>query len=216
LKSSQVIAFDLDLNIRAAIKKSGVVLAEHPLEVVEKSEIVFLCVKPQNMKQAVLPLALQASPAALRKKCFVSIAAGITIARLESWLGDGVPVFRVMPNTPALLQAGMSAISRGRSGTLRQEKKIKEILSSVGETAGVPERWMDAVTAVSGSGPAYVFYLAEALIDGAKRVGLSAPVARLLAHQTIFGAGKMLAQRSEPADELRGQVTSPGGTIKRI
>lgn len=132
--------------------------------------------------------------------------------QLESWLGEGVAVFRVMPNTPAMLLSGMSAVSRGRFGNSIQEKEIKKILSSVGEVAVVSEKWMDAVTAVSGSGPAYVFYLAEALIESAKKLGVDAKTAQLMARQTVFGAGQMLAKREESAEELRRKVTSPGGT----
>lgn len=212
LKPAQTIAYDPEPAIKSSLKKSSVRAASQPLEVVEKADIVFLCMKPQGMREAVLPLSLQAAPGSLKKKCFVSIAAGITIGRLESWLGDGVAVFRVMPNTPALLGAGMSAISRGRFGTSLQEKRVKQILSSVGEVVSVSEKWMDAVTAVSGSGPAYVFYLAEAMIAGAERLGISKDVARMLVHQTVHGAGLMLLNRPEAAEELRRQVTSPGGT----
>ena len=212
LKASRVLVFDHNADVRADLKKARIPIAKQPLDVVKKSDIVFLCVKPQDMKQAVLPLGLQANPKVLRTTCFVSIAAGIPIKRLESWLGEGVPVFRVMSNTPALLRSGMSAMSRGRFGTSLQEKRIKEILSSVGEVAVVSELWMDAVTAVSGSGPAYVFYLAEAMMKAAQELGLTASVARTLAHQTIYGAGRMLAARQESAEELRRQVTSPNGT----
>ncbi len=212
LKASQIVVFDHNSEVKAGLKKLGVVAAKQPLDVVNKAETIFLCVKPQGMKQAVLPLGLQAARETLKKKCFVSIAAGIPIKRIEAWLGDGVAVFRAMPNTPAMLLAGMSALSRGRFGTSIQENGIKRILASVGEVTVVSEKWMDAVTAVSGSGPAYVFYLAEAMVAAARKLGIDAKTAQLMVRQTVYGSGQMLACREEPAEELRRKVTSPGGT----
>jgi pyrroline-5-carboxylate reductase len=147
-----------------------------------------------------------------RRRCFVSIAAGIPIARLEKALGRGVPVLRVMPNTPALLRAGASAVSRGRSATAAHERAVKTILDAVGVSVSVPERLMDAVTALSGSGPAYAFYLTEAMTEAGQALGLTADLARTLARQTVYGAGLMLRARPDDAAELRRQVTSPGGT----
>lgn len=207
LKPSQLIVFDSSVEARRSAKVLRLQVATDASEVVRKSDIVFLCVKPQGME-----VVLSELKGLKKKTSFVSIAAGIPIGKLERWLGKNVSVFRVMPNTPALLQAGMSALSRGKYGTLAQERRVKQILSSVGTVVVLPEKMMDAVTAVSGSGPAYVFYLAEALIQGAQQQGLGVALARTLVHQTIYGAGLMLAQRSESAEELRRQVTSPGGT----
>lgn len=191
---------------RLKIKRAG-----SEAEAARAGDLVFLCVKPQQM--AVTLEALSALKAEERRaRCFVSIAAGFPLSRLEAALGPGVPVLRVMPNTPALLRAGASAVSRGSAAGVRHEKWVRAVLDAVGTTIAVPESLMDAVTAVSGSGPAYVFYLAEAMTAAAEKAGLPADVARTLVRQTIFGGGAMLRQRSEPAEELRRQVTSPGGT----
>ncbi|MCG3205275.1 MAG: Pyrroline-5-carboxylate reductase [Elusimicrobia bacterium] len=210
---SQVVVFDPNPAMGRLAKKRRIHLAAQAQDVVAKSDIVFLCVKPQVMREVVLSLKQKLSLVD-RKKCFVSIAAGIPIKNLETWLGKHVSVFRVMPNTPALLKAGMSAMSRGTFANSVQEKKVLRILSAVGRVCVVPEASMNAVTAVSGSGPAYVFYLAEALIQAAQQQGLRSEVARMLVHQTVYGAGLMLAKRPEAAEELRRQVTSPGGTTE--
>lgn len=209
VQGSQVIAYDPDHHARATLKKLGGRSAANATEVLAKADFIFLCVKPQMME--VVLGEFQGDPL-VHKRCFVSIAAGITLGKLQETLGKKVSIFRVMPNTPALLAAGMSAVSCGRFGTSRQEARIRTILSSVGRVARVPERFMDVVTAVSGSGPAYVFYLAEALIQAARALGLPKQLARELVHQTIYGGGLMLAKRPESAEELRRQVTSPGGT----
>ncbi len=210
VKPKEICGFDQEAKALAVLKKLGGLALKDNATVVAKSDIVFLCVKPQGMKEALA--SIQRPGTNLKSKCFVSIAAGIPISRLENWIGKGVAVFRVMPNTPALLSAGMSAVSRGKFGSASQERQIRKILSSVGDVVNLPEKFMDAVTAVSGSGPAYVFYLAESMIAGARRLGMSADIARRLVNQTIFGSGKMLIRRQESAEELRRQVTSPGGT----
>jgi len=120
----------------------------------------------------------------------------------------------VMPNTPALLRAGTLVYTLGRWATLRHDKIAKNILNSLGLVWKTTEDKMDAVTALSGSGPAYVFYLAECLSQAGHSLGLPAPLAEALARQTIYGAGRMLAETSDPASILRQKVTSPGGTTE--
>lgn len=180
-------------------------------ELVKRSDIVFICVKPQQMPEVLRDLA-GITKRTLKEKSFVSIAAGIRLSAIQSVLGPDISVVRVMPNTPALLRSGVSAVSAGRRVKRAHVRAVESVLKSVGRVVRLPERKMDAVTAVSGSGPAYVFFLAEAMIDGAKKEGLSAGEARALVHQTIYGAGRMLANRPESAQALRIQVTSPGGT----
>ncbi|MEZ5226949.1 MAG: pyrroline-5-carboxylate reductase [Acidimicrobiales bacterium] len=142
----------------------------------------------------------------------MSVAAGVTIAALEAVLPAGTPVIRVMPNTPALVGAGASAIAGGHSASSADIEWATGLLSSVGVVEVVSEKQLDAVTGLSGSGPAYVFLVAEALTDAGVRVGLTRATAERLANQTILGAGAMLAAGDESAAELRAGVTTPGGT----
>lgn len=208
LKPASVTVFDSDPAAARRIRRFGFRRAATPAEAVFGSEILLICVKPQQIADA---LDAVRRGFARRRPCVVSIAAGVPLKRLRKALGD-CPVVRVMPNTPALLGAGVSAMSPSANVSPAQRKRVRTLLGAVGTVIEVPERLMDAVTAVSGSGPAYVFYLAEAIIDAGRRQGLSPSVARTLAHETVRGAGLMLAERPEPADELRRQVTSPGGT----
>jgi pyrroline-5-carboxylate reductase len=211
ISAGRVSVFDPDLAARRTARRLRLTLAASEADAAAKSDLVFLCVKPQQMGPTLDRIA--ALPAAdLKRRCFVSIAAGVPIERIERRLGAGTPVLRVMPNTPALLRAGASAVSRGRHATARHEKWVKTVLGAVGDVFSVDETGMDAVTAVSGSGPAYLFYVAEAMTEAAVSLGLESALARKLVRQTIFGAGVMLRERKEDASELRAQVTSPGGT----
>ncbi len=212
LKKNQILVYDPDVAARRSSRSLGVKSVSDIDGLVQNSAFIFLCIKPQQMDFVLDEVKLALLAKKSKGKCFVSIAAGIPLARIKKKLGDGISLFRVMPNTPALLGAGMSGLSRGPNATPAQEKAVKAVLEAVGEVITVPESFMDAVTAISGSGPAYVFYLAEALIRGAASVGLGPDLARRLVHQTVYGAGLMLKKRSEPAEELRRQVTSPGGT----
>jgi len=142
----------------------------------------------------------------------LSIAAGVPLARLEAWLGRGVPVVRAMPNTPALVGAGAAAIAGGASATDDDLAWAEVVLSAVGTVHRVAEGLLDAVTGLSGSGPAYVFLVAEALIDAGVLAGLPRPVSQALATQTLLGAARLLAESGDGAEALRAAVTSPGGT----
>ncbi len=142
----------------------------------------------------------------------LSIAAGVTTATIEAALGDTTPVIRSMPNTPALVGAGASAIAGGAHADEDDLVWAAGILGSVGVVERVDEKLLDAVTGLSGSGPAYLFLVAEALVDGAVAQGLPRSVAVTLAHQTIAGAGKLLVESGDQAAVLRANVTSPGGT----
>ncbi len=147
-----------------------------------------------------------------RIKRLLSIAAGVRIATIESALGGSHPVIRSMPNTPALVGLGASAIAAGTFASSDDVAWATSILGAVGVVEQVDEKLLDAVTGLSGSGPAYVFLVAEALIEGGVAAGLPRNVAVTLAHQTIAGAGKLLVESTEDAATLRGNVTSPGGT----
>lgn len=142
----------------------------------------------------------------------LSIAAGVTTASLEANLAPGTAVVRAMPNTPALVGAGASAVAAGASATPRDLAWARSIVASVGTVVEVPEYQLDAVTGLSGSGPAYVFLIAEALVDAGVLVGLSREVSVALTTQLLVGSAKLLAESPASAEQLRAQVTSPGGT----
>ena len=171
-----------------------------------------LAVKPQVMRavcEALAPLAQQVRP------IVVSIAAGITAAQLQRWLGGGIAVVRTMPNTPALLGAGVTGLFASAEVDANGREQAAKLLASAGKTVWIDdEAKMDAVTATSGSGPAYVFLLAEAMQAAAEAEGLPAQAARTLVLETVLGAARMLTESGEPAGELRRRVTSPGGTTQ--
>ena len=172
--------------------------------------MVLLAVKPQHM----MPVLEDVGPVIRSSQLILSIAAGITTRFIEKYLARGVPVIRIMPNTPALVGQGMAAIARGRFAKEPHERAARSIMETVGKVVTVSEKKMDAVTAVSGSGPAYVFYLAEAMRDAGVQLGLPWHVSDLLVRQTVKGAGALLAQSDEEARTLRQRVTSPGGTTE--
>jgi pyrroline-5-carboxylate reductase len=161
---------------------------------------------------AVKPGDAAASLAGLAPTRVLSIAAGVTTAALEAALPEGTPVVRAMPNTPALVGAGAAGIAGGTHATDDDLDWAEEVLGAVGTVVRVPEAQLDAVTGLSGSGPAYVFLVAEALIDAGVLVGLPRPASRELAVQTLLGAARLLAETGETPEALRAQVTSPGGT----
>ena len=188
----------------------GVQVFERGEDAVAGAGLWLLAVKPQMMRAACEPLAPAAQAG---RPLVVSIAAGIPVARLQQWLGGGLPIVRCMPNTPALLGAGVTGLYAGEGVDASQRLRADELMSSAGATVWVDgEPLIDAVTAVSGSGPAYVFLLAEAMEDAAKGQGLSDDAARKLVLQTILGAARMLTESGEAPAELRRRVTSPGGT----
>lgn len=164
---------------------------------------------------AVKPHDAAAACAALREAGVgrvLSIAAGVPTSRIEEALGPGVPVVRAMPNTPALVGAGVAAIAPGTHAGEADLAWAEEVLGAVGAVVRVPEGLLDAVTGLSGSGPAYVFLVAEALIEGGVAAGLPRDVSTTLAVQTLLGSARLLAETGERAEALRAAVTSPGGT----
>lgn len=177
-------------------------------EAVAGADVILLVVKPQDV-----PALLDEIGAAVQAQAIVvSLAAGIRTEQIEAALPDGVAVVRAMPNTPALVGEGMFGISAGSNCSSSQIETVVALLEAGGEVVVVDEEHQDAVTAVSGSGPAYVFYLAEAMIAGGVAQGLDEQTARKLATQTILGSAKLLAESEDTARELRRRVTSPGGT----
>ncbi|MCD9087826.1 pyrroline-5-carboxylate reductase [Stenotrophomonas sp. SY1] len=171
-----------------------------------------MAVKPQVMRSVCAALA---EHAARQQPLVVSIAAGITAAQLERWLGGSQSVVRAMPNTPALLGAGVTGLFANARVSAEQRTQAEQVLASAGRTVWIAsEDKMDAVTAVSGSGPAYVFLLAEAMEAAALEQGLPADAARMLVLDTVLGAARMLTESGEAPAELRRRVTSPGGTTQ--
>lgn len=172
------------------------------------ADTLVLVVKPQDMGALLEEIAPKVRPGAL----VVSLAAGITTAFLEQRLPAGVPVVRVMPNTPALVDEGMAAISPGSHCDEVHLKEAEALLASVGKVLRVPEKQQDAVTAISGSGPAYIFFVVESMIEAGVHLGLPRSTATELVVQTLVGAGKMLRETGEHPTVLRENVTSPAGT----
>lgn len=172
------------------------------------ADIVVLGVKPY----AIADLLDEIAPALGDEVVVVSLAAGVTIATLEEHAGTGVPVMRVMPNTPALVGEGMFVLTGGSHCSDEQTSRVESLLGACGRTEVVGESQQNAASALSGSGPAYVFYAIDALIEGAVLQGLPRPVATRLATQTLFGAATMLTETDTPPATLREQVTSPGGS----
>ena len=182
------------------------------LEAAAAGSVWVFAVKPQIMRPVAEALAEVAQD---KRPLLISIAAGVTSHQLERWLGGHLPVVRTMPNTPALLGAGVTGLFGNALVSVQQRHFADELLRATGLTVWIDdEAHMDAVTAVSGSGPAYVFLLAEAMQEAGEAQGLSDDAARTLALQTIYGAALMLVESREPASMLRQRVTSPGGTTQ--
>jgi pyrroline-5-carboxylate reductase len=178
-----------------------------PAWAVAEAEVVVVAVKPADVAAALESAASALDPGAL----VLSIAAGVTIATLEE-LVPGHPVVRAMPNTPALVRRGAAAIAAGSRAGDEHLAHAEAILSAVGTVVRVPESLLDAVTGLSGSGPAYVFLMTEALIEAGVHAGLPRPVSATLVIQTLLGSATLLVERDEGPEALRAAVTSPGGT----
>ncbi|WAJ32193.1 pyrroline-5-carboxylate reductase [Arthrobacter sp. FX8] len=175
------------------------------------SAVVILGVKPVGIAD----LAREISPALSPDTVVVSVAAAVSIAQLEAALPEGQPVIRTMPNTPAKLGRGVVSVSSGTHCSPGQLQKVKDILQGAGTVVEVPEEQVDALSAISGSGPAYAFYLAEAMASAGEELGLDRELSLLLARETVAGAGLMLAQPGADPAALRKAVTSPNGTTER-
>jgi len=178
-------------------------------QVAEDSDIIFLGVKPQVMSPVMEALAPHLSPS---RHLVISIAAGVPLSKLEAALGKNVRVVRCMPNTPLLVGAGASAYALGKHATRDDAALVHMMLSGAGIALEVDEKCMDAVTGLSGSGPAYIFMAIDAMADGGVKAGLPRDVARQLAAQTVLGAAKMVLETGSHPGELKDAVASPGGT----
>lgn len=189
------------------VSKYGVAVFDN-VEAAKQADTVVLVVKPQDMHGLLAEISPFISPKAL----VISLAAGITTSFIESRLAQGTAVVRVMPNTPALVDEGMSALTAGEHCTDAGLATAEKLLGAVGKTVIVPEKYQDAVTAISGSGPAYIFYVVEAMIEAGVVLGLPRATAHDLVVQTVVGAATMLRETGEHPTVLRENVTSPAGT----
>ena len=192
---------------RFAVETGGETTATNT-DVLKFANVLILAVKPNHVADVLAELRGEFTNGHL----LISIAAGVTIAKLEGALPAGARVVRVMPNTPALVGAGASAFALGKHATVTDGELAKELLSAVGVAFQVKESLLDAVTGLSGSGPAYVYSFIEALSDGGVAAGLPRDMALKLAAQTVLGAAKMVLETGQHPGALREQVTSPGGT----
>ncbi|MES9973096.1 MAG: pyrroline-5-carboxylate reductase [Candidatus Thiodiazotropha sp.] len=180
---------------------------------ISNAEVVVLAVKPQVLKSVAQDLAAAIQQV---KPLVISIAAGVKESSLRNWLGGEVALVRSMPNTPAMIQSGATGLHAGPGVSEAQRNQAESILRAVGVTRWVEEEsMMDAVTAVSGSGPAYFFLIMEAIESSARQMGLDEDTARLLTLQTALGAARMALESSDSPAVLRQKVTSPGGTTER-
>jgi pyrroline-5-carboxylate reductase len=204
LPATQIIANDIRPGRLAELHQKFGIRTDNASE----ADIIIFAVKPQQMSAALSTLHAQPS------KLFISVAAGITTDRIERALGGQPHVVRVMPNTPALVGAGAAALAKGRYATDDDLATAETIMNAVGITARVAEDQLDAVTALSGSGPAYVFYVTEAMTQAGVAQGLPAELAHKLAVQTVAGAGKLMTETGDEPGKLREKVTSPGGTTE--
>jgi len=209
-RPEQIGASDVDAAKLAVLRRRfKIVTTRDNAALVRDARVVVIAVKPQIIDVVLAEM----RPSVTGAKLFVSIAAGVTTARLEAGLGGAARVLRVMPNTPALLGKGVSVLVGGRHATAADARVGRRLLGAVGQAVVVQdERLLDAVTGLSGSGPAYVYLFAEGLIAGGVAAGLPESLAVQLALQTLTGAAAMLQESGESPETLRRMVTSPGGT----
>ncbi len=204
-----VILFDIDpTKAKALANDYGTAVADSGYSLVSGVDVVVLAVKPPQVK----PVLREISPVLNADKVLISIAAGVTMESIREEIDPQVPVVRVMPNVPCLIGQGVMGLSFSEAVASDKQNVILELFSTVGLVEPVPEEYMDAVTAVSGSGPAFVFLVAEALTDAAVDVGLPRDLARRLVNQTLIGSSAMIQESGEHPALLRERVTSPGGT----
>jgi len=209
--AAQLRAVEIDGAARRRLHdKHGIACFDAPHKAYRPGDVVLFAVKPQQMQEAARFSGLRGN-----SNLVVSIAAAITIGALSRWLGGYTRIVRAMPNTPALIGAGATGLCAAAGVSEPEKRQAEQILGAVGATVWLEdEALMDAVTAVSGSGPAYVFYFLEALEEAALELGLPEQAARTLALETFAGATRLAATSAEPVAELRRRVTSKGGTTE--
>ena len=209
IPSKDIIVTDIDAARLDFLRSSMKLKVSHNNEkAVKGADIIILAVKPQNMAAMLMEI----SSTVNKSKVVISIAAGITTTFIENSLIKDARVVRVMPNTPALVGEGAAAVTKGSCAKADDVKLTRAIFNAVGISVEVEEKLMDAVTGLSGSGPAYCFLIIEALIDAGEQMGLQRDLAKQLAAQTMLGAARLCLQSDKQPAQLREMVTSPGGT----
>jgi pyrroline-5-carboxylate reductase len=209
VSADRVIATDVvPAALASFAEQTGARVVESTSAVVNDSDVVFLAVKPQQMAHVLNGLSTLLED----RHLIISIAAGLPLSTYESALGTNRRVIRVMPNTPCLVGACAAGFSTGGSATAEDSKLVEAMLETVGVAVQVEEKLLDAVTGLSGSGPAYVYQIIEAMSDGGVRVGLPRDIATKLAAQTVLGAATMVLETGQHPGALKDAVTSPGGT----
>ncbi|MEI8344860.1 MAG: pyrroline-5-carboxylate reductase, partial [Candidatus Omnitrophota bacterium] len=196
--------------IQALRKDIAVRVAKNNRHAASLADVLILAVKPQVLRQVIEEVASVTD----KKTLVISVAAGVTIAKIESYFKKTLGVIRVMPNMPALVGSGMSAFSLGRHAEAKHRRIAETILSATGESAQVQEKLLDLVTAVSGSGPAYYFLLTEKLIEAAYELGMKIDVAKKFVYQTAYGSAKVLMESQEDPEVLIERVASKRGTTE--
>jgi pyrroline-5-carboxylate reductase len=205
----QIVAFDVDgEKLRLIQKKYGIKGASDNNHLLCQCDPILLCVKPQSMKEVIEEMADSLDSS----KLLISIAAGVPLYAIETYARKQLRLIRVMPNINVLVQEGASAIAPGNLATEEDMKLVKAIFDCVGRSITIPEHLMDAVTGLSGSGPAYIFLMIEALTDAGVHLGMTRDQAFTLVTQTVMGSVKLLSHTGEHPALLREKVTSPGGT----
>ncbi len=198
---------------QTAASQFNIEVLEDNRQAIKDTDVVVLAVKPQSMQDTLQEIK---TALAQEKPLLISIAAGIQLSHLGQWAGEELAIVRTMPNTPAIIQAGATALCANRHTSETQRDLAEAIMRSVGLAIWLDdETLMDAVTALSGSGPAYYFLIMEVMEKAATQLGLSQEHARILTLQTAFGAAKMALESNHDAQTLRKQVTSPGGTTEQ-
>lgn len=209
VKPDQILASDIsDERLDAISERFGIRTTFDNAEVVKFADILVLSVKPQVVDKVLPTIAENLRLETL----IVSIVAGVPLRALEARLPEGAKIIRAMPNTPAMVLAGATGVSAGEHASLEDVKVAKEFFKTLGRAVVLDESLIDAVTGLSGSGPAYVMLMIEALADGGVKVGLHRETALMLAAQTVYGSAKLLLETGEHPGRLKDMVTSPGGT----
>ena len=209
-KRFQVSVSEKDLERQKFLKADYKIATGSLKDVVSHAQVIVLAVKPQDFDLVLKEI----SECVTKNKLVISIAAGITTQYIEKKLGKGIKVVRAMPNLPAQIGQAMTGICKGKNATSVDLNLTQDIFNSIGQTVIIDEKWMDAITAVSGSGPAYVFLFAECFMSAAIKLGFSQIQSKQLVEQTLRGSLDLLTQSNEDAAALRMRVTSKGGTTQ--
>jgi len=206
--ANRLVTFDLDEDKMATAVELGGRSADSPEALASDSNVLLLATKPQHMGEALEAV----RPGVSGDTLIISIVAGVSISSIQQALGQDTRVVRVMPNTPALVRAGTAAIATSENCTANDAQTVEAIFSAVGIAERTDEEMIDVVTGLSGSGPAYFFYMVECLANAAEKLGIPADQAERFAGETLYGAGRLLHESGESAATLRERVTSKGGT----